>query len=155
MSVRLQRLLLGIAIAVIANGQREGAFAPLVFVPRSAVTITGDVKYYDVKGDSGNIVSRGFCPACGARLFLKPAIMPDVIGIMAGALEDPTWYQSTMDIGARACGAHRHRMGLRHAAARAFALSRPCFASFLASSGAGVAGKTILSSCRLKGKGPD
>ena len=28
------------------------AFAPLVFVPKSAVTITGDVKYYDVKGDS-------------------------------------------------------------------------------------------------------
>ncbi len=32
------------------------AFAPLVFVPKSAVTITGDVKYYDVKGDSGQIV---------------------------------------------------------------------------------------------------
>ena len=54
------------------------AFAPLVFVPKSAVTITGDVKYYDVKGDSGQIVSRGFCPACGTRLFLNPAMMSDV-----------------------------------------------------------------------------
>jgi hypothetical protein len=98
MSVRLQRLLLGIAIAVIANGQRESAFAPLVFVPKSAVTITGDVKYYDVKGDSGQFVSRGFCPACGARLFLNPAMMSDVVGIMAGALDDPIWFQPTMDI---------------------------------------------------------
>jgi hypothetical protein len=73
------------------------AFAPLVFVPKSAVTITGDVKYYDVKGDSGQIVSRGFCPACGARLFLNPAMMSDV-GIMAGALDDPIWFQPTMDI---------------------------------------------------------
>jgi hypothetical protein len=67
-------------------------------VPKSAVTITGDVKYYDVKGDSGQIVSRGFYPACGARLFLNPAMMSDVVGIMAGALDDPTWFQSTMDI---------------------------------------------------------
>jgi hypothetical protein len=44
------------------------------------------VKYYDVKGDSGQIVSRGFCPACGARLFLNPAMMSDVVGIMAGLL---------------------------------------------------------------------
>ena len=74
------------------------AFAPLVFVPKSAVTITGDVKYYDVKGDCGQIVSRGFCPACGARLFLNPAMMSDVVGIVAGALDDPTWFQPTMDI---------------------------------------------------------
>lgn len=33
------------------------AFAPNVFAPCTAVTITGDVKYYDVKGDSGHIVS--------------------------------------------------------------------------------------------------
>jgi hypothetical protein len=74
------------------------AFAPNVFAPCSAVTTTGDVKYYDVKGDSGHIVSRGFCPTCGARLFLKPAMMPDVIGIMAGNLDDPTWFRPLMDI---------------------------------------------------------
>ena len=67
-------------------------------MPKSAVTITGDVKYYDVKGDCGQIVSRGFCPACGARLFLNPAMMSDVVGIVAGALDDPTWFQPTMDI---------------------------------------------------------
>jgi hypothetical protein len=25
-------------------------------------------------------------------------MMPDVVGIMAGALDDPTWFQPTMDI---------------------------------------------------------
>lgn len=72
------------------------AFAPAILVPSSAVTITGDVKYYDVKGDSGGIVSRGFCPNCGSRLFAKPPI-PDVMGIMAGSLDDPSWFKPTMD----------------------------------------------------------
>ncbi|MGH8645188.1 MAG: GFA family protein [Gammaproteobacteria bacterium] len=75
-----------------------GTFAPLVFVPCSAGAITGDVKYRDIKGDSGQIVSRGFCPACGARLFLKAEMMPDLMGIMAGSLDDPSWFQPTMDI---------------------------------------------------------
>jgi hypothetical protein len=75
-----------------------GTFAPLVFVPRSAGTITGDVKYRDTRGDSGHIVSRGFCPACGARLFLKAEMMPDLMGIMAGSLDDPSWFQPTMEI---------------------------------------------------------
>lgn len=72
------------------------AFAAAILVPRSAVTITGDVKYYDVKGDSGGIVSRGFCPNCGSRLFGKPP-MPELIGIMAGSLDDPSWFQPEMD----------------------------------------------------------
>ena len=71
---------------------------PLVFVPCSAGTITGDVKYRDLKGDSGQIVSRGFCPACGSRLFLKAEMMPDLMDIMAGSLDDPSWFQPTMDI---------------------------------------------------------
>ena len=67
--------------------QREtgSAFGTTLFVPRNAVTIVGEVKYYDGKGDSGNIVSRGFCPTCGARLFGKPALLPELLAIRAGS----------------------------------------------------------------------
>lgn len=75
-----------------------GAYASVFFVPRNAVKITGEVKYYDVKGDSGNILSRGFCPTCGSRLFGKPAVMPDAMGIMAGSLDDPSRHRPAMDI---------------------------------------------------------
>jgi len=66
-----------------------GAYVSVLLVPRKAVTITGEVKYYDVKGDSGNILSRGFCPTCGSRLFGRPAVMSEVMGILAGSLDDP------------------------------------------------------------------
>lgn len=73
------------------------AYAAAMLVPRNAVTIAGDVKYYDVTGDSGGTVSRGFCPNCGSRLFSKPPI-PELMGIMAGSLDDPTWFQPTIDV---------------------------------------------------------
>lgn len=72
------------------------AFATTLLVPCSAVTITGDVKYYEATGDSGGIVRRGFCPTCGSRLFGKPAI-PDLMSIMAGSLDDPSWFRPGID----------------------------------------------------------
>ncbi|MGE0821693.1 MAG: GFA family protein [Candidatus Binatia bacterium] len=75
-----------------------GAYVPILMVPRNAVKITGEVKYYDVKGASGKIASRGFCPTCGARLFGKPEVAPDILGIFAGSLDDPSWYRPGMDI---------------------------------------------------------
>lgn len=75
-----------------------GGFVSVLLVPKNALKITGDVKYYDVKADSGNTISRGFCPNCGARLFSKPTVVPDLMGIMAGSLDDPSRYRPTMDI---------------------------------------------------------
>jgi|SRR5215475_5005315 len=60
--------------------------------------ITGAVKYYDTKADSGNTLSRGFCPECGASLFGKTSAMPDLAMITAGSLDDPSLYKPTLDI---------------------------------------------------------
>lgn len=73
------------------------AFAAAMLVPQNAVTITGNVTYYNVTGDSGSIVSRGFCPICGSRLFSKPPI-PELMGIMAGSLDDPSWFKPQAEI---------------------------------------------------------
>jgi hypothetical protein len=55
-------------------------------VPATALKITGNVKYYDSKTDSGNIFSRGFCPECGARMFGKSSGLPHLVMITAGSL---------------------------------------------------------------------
>jgi len=75
-----------------------GAFASVLVVPKAALKVTGEIKYYDVKSDSGSTASRGFCPTCGARLFGLPGSLPELIGIMAGSLDDPSWYKPAMDI---------------------------------------------------------
>ena len=74
------------------------AFAAAVLVPVSAVKITGEVKYYEVIGDSGGIVRRGFCPNCGARLVGQSAASSGGISIMAGTLDDSSWFTPQADI---------------------------------------------------------
>jgi hypothetical protein len=37
-----------------------GAYEPDIGLPAAALKITGPVKYYDTKADSGNMLSRGF-----------------------------------------------------------------------------------------------
>ena len=71
---------------------------PALFVPKAALKVTGEVRYYAVTGDSGNAVSRGFCSTCGSPLFGRPAIMPDVVGIRAGSLDDPSRFQPGVDV---------------------------------------------------------
>lgn len=73
------------------------AFAAAMLVPRNAMTIAGEVKYYEVIGDSGATVERGFCPNCGSRLFSRRT-NPKLMGIMAGSLDNPSEFQPGMDL---------------------------------------------------------
>ena len=75
-----------------------GAFSSALVVPAASLKITGEVKYYDTQGDSGQLVGRGFCPNCGARLIRKPKAKPDLAIIVAGSLDDPSWCRPTCDI---------------------------------------------------------
>jgi hypothetical protein len=61
---------------------------PAAVVPRSAVKVTGEVRYFGVRGESGQILNRGFCPNRGSRLFGKPNFKPELMVIMAGTLDD-------------------------------------------------------------------
>lgn len=75
-----------------------GAYVPAVVVPRSALRVTGEVRYFGVRGESGQILNRGFCTSCGSRLFGKPDFKPELMVIMAGTLDDPSHHQPKMDI---------------------------------------------------------
>lgn len=74
------------------------AFTPAIFVPANSVQIQGTVKYFASRADSGNAIERGFCPNCGSQLFSKLQLMPDVLGLRAGTLDEPGHFHPTMDI---------------------------------------------------------
>jgi hypothetical protein len=74
------------------------AYGAAIGVPQNAVKITGDVKYYESKADSGNMAKRGFCSNCGSRLFSLPPFAPDLIVIQAASLDDPSIFKPAMDI---------------------------------------------------------
>ena len=74
------------------------AFLANLAVPKDALTLTGEVKYYKVKADSGNTVSHGFCPTCGAPVVAKNSGMPALMFLRAGNLDDPSWFRPAIDV---------------------------------------------------------
>lgn len=63
--------------------------------PADAVTLTGEVRYFDQTSDGGNVVSRGFCPLCGSPLLNRNAGHPDSLYIHAATLDDPGLFKPT------------------------------------------------------------
>jgi len=75
-----------------------GAFAPVLLVPKDAFKLTkGQLKHYEVAGDSGNKVSRAFCADCGSPIMSVLEAMP-FIAIKAGSLDDPSQFAPTASI---------------------------------------------------------
>lgn len=75
-----------------------GACFPGLYVPKAALSVTGEAKYYDVQAESGNLVSRGFRSNCGSPLFVRPALLPDLVGLWAANLDDPSWFSPNIEL---------------------------------------------------------
>jgi hypothetical protein len=54
------------------------------------------LRFYDAPADSGNIVSRGFCPTCGSAIYSSNSAMPGMIFLRASSLDDPEVFQPQM-----------------------------------------------------------
>jgi hypothetical protein len=75
------------------------AYAPVLAVPRDALSISqGKPTYYTSQSDSGETVSRGFCPECGSGIFSKLSANPDIVGLKAASLDDPSWFRPAVDM---------------------------------------------------------
>lgn len=75
-----------------------GAFCPVLYVPRSALTISGETKYFDVQAESGRKVSRGFCRQCGSPVFIQAELVPDLQGLWAASLDNPNLFQPQVHV---------------------------------------------------------
>lgn len=65
-------------------------------VPAAALSIDGPVARYARPADSGNIVTRMFCPTCGAAVYSTNSAMPDMLFVRASSLDDPEAFKPQM-----------------------------------------------------------
>ena len=72
------------------------AFITGVLVPEGSVTVNGELKSYKVKADSGNGVTRNFCPICGTRIMveLEGGIG---VGVSYTTLDDNSWLEPAIE----------------------------------------------------------
>ena len=62
-------------------------YAATFFVPEEAISITGEVKYYERMASNGKLARRGFCPHCGSQLFGRPEAMPGLFAFLSTFLQ--------------------------------------------------------------------
>ncbi len=82
-------------------------------VPEASVILTGQATGYSRAADSGHLISRHFCPTCGAPLFSRNSAMVDMIFLRASSLDDVEVFQPQMHVfAARAASWDRLTEGL-------------------------------------------
>lgn len=67
-------------------------------VPKAVTKITGTVSTYDKPADSGNIITRAFCPTCGSPIYSLNSAMPEMIFFRASVLDDLEVFQPQMAV---------------------------------------------------------
>ena len=70
-----------------------GNAAALMVFPKAAVKlIKGELRYFDTVADSGNKISRGFCPNCGTPIMSNLERTDEIIIVKLGALDDRSFF---------------------------------------------------------------
>jgi hypothetical protein len=56
------------------------------------VSIEGRTASFAVTAESGNTVTRYFCPTCGSRIFNENTGRPGIFAVTVGCLDDSRWF---------------------------------------------------------------
>ena len=92
MTFELSGDLIATAVCHCDHCQRQsgGAFSVNLVAHESQLTMHGELKTYEERGELGDdvYVRRRFCPACGSPIVSELAKTPGVIAVKAGVLDD-------------------------------------------------------------------
>lgn len=79
-----------VAVCHCTHCQRQSGamFSTNLVVPEALYEQTGETRVYEDRGDSGQPVLRCFCAACGSPILSRVAVMPGMVFIKAGTLDD-------------------------------------------------------------------
>ncbi|MCB2089057.1 MAG: GFA family protein [Sphingomonadaceae bacterium] len=91
--------------------QSGSAFSTIIGVPETALEVTGAPSVYADTGESGKTVHREFCGTCGSPLFSRVEVMPGMVFVKVGTLDDTSGFTPQSHIWTRSkqdwvdCGA--------------------------------------------------
>ena len=63
-------------------------FGTNVMVPEAGFELSGEVKSYLHTADSGNAMTKYFCPECGSLVYGTGTGRPNIISVRAGSIDD-------------------------------------------------------------------
>jgi hypothetical protein len=69
-----------------------------LLVPAEALSVSGALSEHTKTADSGNEVTRQFCPTCGTHLFARSSARPQFRVLRAGNLDEPSSIKPSMNI---------------------------------------------------------
>ena len=69
-----------------------------LMVAADGLSVDGTLAEFTKTADSGNVVTRLFCPSCGTHLFAKSSARPQFRVLRAGNLDDPSSIRPTANI---------------------------------------------------------
>ena len=73
-------------------------FATVLALPQAAFRLLkGELGAFTVKSGGGRDVTREFCKVCGSPLFTKAEMVPDLIFVKAGSLDDSSWLSPVLN----------------------------------------------------------
>lgn len=76
-----------------------GPFSSFVIVPAdSFALLRGDPRFHASPSEAGGKTHRGFCPDCGAPVYVKPDSAPQFVAIRTASLDDPSWFAPQIDV---------------------------------------------------------
>ena len=93
--------LIATAVCHCDHCQRQGgsAFSVNLIAHESQLTVRGELKTYDERGELGDqvYVRRRFCPSCGSPIVSELALSNGIIAVKAGTLDDSSAVQPTVE----------------------------------------------------------
>jgi len=64
------------------------AYATMVFLKDDEIKVTGTTKRFQHPADSGNVLTKDFCPKCGSQMFGGNQARPGLMLIRAGVINE-------------------------------------------------------------------
>ena len=74
------------------------AYAINVFLKKDDVKISGETHEFDHKADSGNTLTKAFCPTCGSQMFGQNSKFDHLMHLRAGSINEKEHIQPQMNV---------------------------------------------------------